>query len=119
MLGVAHVVKNRISKNLSEFGGSTYAGVILHGDFDGMNSSLARCPSTGTTAWQDSLSIASNAGTNPIGKNLWFNTNSIYDVRTLPFSGYVGYSFDNGNSYRKVVEKIVIGKHTFFRVDGY
>lgn len=118
--GVAYVVKNRISKNLSEFGGNTYAGVILKpGEFHGMTTSFARCPSTSSTAWKDSLSIANNAGTNPVGKSLWFNTNSVYNARTFNFPDFEGYSFDGGASYARVVEKYVIGGHTFFRVQGY
>ncbi|TKI46647.1 hypothetical protein [Lysinibacillus tabacifolii] len=38
-----------------------------------MTTSSARCHSTGTTTWKDSLSIAGNTGTNPIGTTLWFN----------------------------------------------
>lgn len=118
--GVAYVVKNRIAKNLSEFGGNTYSGVILKpGSFEGMTTSYARCPSTSTTSWQDSLSVATNSGTNPVGKSLWFNTNSVYKARTFQFPSYEGYTFDGGSSYRQVVEKYVIGNHTFFRVQGY
>ncbi|MEK4671326.1 cell wall hydrolase [Niallia sp. FSL R7-0271] len=118
--GVTYVVKNRIAKNSSTFGGNTYSGVILKkGEFAGMTESGARCPSTSTTAWKDSLSIATSPGTNPVGKTLWFNANSTYNARSFPFPGYEGYSFDGGSSYIKVVEKYVIGGHTFFRVQGY
>lgn len=118
--GVAHVVKNRVSKNSSVFGGGTYAGVILKpGEFQGMTTSLARCPSTSSIAWTDSLSIANSIGNSPVGKTLWFNTNSLYKQRSFTFPSYEGYTFNNGNSYIKVVEKYVIGGHTFFRVDGY
>ncbi|MEK3993065.1 cell wall hydrolase [Robertmurraya sp. FSL R5-0851] len=120
--GVGFVVKNRIAKNLSEFGGNTYSGVILKpGSFAGMTTSLARCPSTTSTAWLDSLSVASNinTATNPVGKTLWFNTNSVYTSRTYQFPTYVGYTFNGGASYSQVVEKYVIGGHTFFRVSGY
>ncbi|WP_337982977.1 hypothetical protein [Lysinibacillus sp. C5.1] len=51
-----------------------------------MTTSSARCHSTGTTTWKDSLSIAGNTGTNPIGTTLWFNANDTYKARTLQFS---------------------------------
>ncbi|WP_226681586.1 cell wall hydrolase [Sutcliffiella horikoshii] len=119
--GVAYVVKNRINKNLSVFGGNTYSGVILkQGEFQGMTTSRARCPQTSTQAWKDSLSIATNSGTNPVGKTLWFNTNSVYKARSFPFPGWLdGYTFDGGISYSEVVEKVIVGNHTFFRVYPY
>lgn len=45
--GVAWVVSNRVDKNLSEFGGNTYKGVILKTNaFEGMTSINARQPNT-------------------------------------------------------------------------
>ncbi|MFM9279262.1 cell wall hydrolase [Paenibacillus jiagnxiensis] len=119
--GVYHVVVNRKAKNLSEFGGNTTLGIATaSGQFAGMNTSNARCPDTSSSAWRDSLSVAQNGGANRIGKCLWFNTNSLYRNRTRPASGGgEEYTFDGGASYRKVVEKVPIGGHTFFRVSGY
>ena len=78
--GVYWVVVNRKAKNSSEFGGNTVAGVVLHPDaFAGMLTINARCPDTSSSAWSDSLSIAQNGGTNPIGNCLWFNGNDYYN----------------------------------------
>lgn len=118
-LGVYWVVVNRKNKNTSEFGGNTTAGVVLKsGAFDGMKTSNARCPSTSSTAWAESLSTASNGGTNPIGKCLWFNGNEYYGTHTKTVNGQEKYTF-NGSTYIDVVEKVVIQDHTFFRLTGY
>lgn len=117
--GCYHVVFNRIALNLSEFGGNTVNGVLLKQyQFTGMTTVSAREPSTSTQAWKDSLNIAMNGGANPIGSCLWFNTNALYKNRTRLRNGKEEYTF-NGSSYREVVEKRVIGNHTFFRVSGY
>lgn len=117
--GCYHVVLNRVAQNLSEFGGSTINGVILHsGQFSGMTTASARQPNRSTQAWTDSLNVALNGGPNPIGGCLWFNTNALYSNRTRIRNGKEEYSF-NGSTYREVVEKRVIGNHTFFRVSGY
>lgn len=118
--GVYHVVANRKAKNSSEFGGNTILGVATKsGQFAGMTTSSARCPDTNSSAWSDCLSVAQNGGTNPIGKCLWFNTTTLYGQRTRAVSGGgEEYTF-NGSTYTKVVEKVVIGNHTFFRLSGY
>ena len=118
--GVYHVVANRKAKNKSEFGGNTVAGVVLRsGAFAGMTTSNARCPETSSSEWQDSLSVAQNGGSNPIGSCLWFNRYDTYDDNSRPASGGgEEYSFD-GEKYTKVVEKVEIGDHIFFRLSGY
>ncbi|MNJ51819.1 Cell Wall Hydrolase [compost metagenome] len=118
--GVYYVVSNRKAKNSSEFGGNTVAGVVLKkSQFSGMTTNNARCPDKDSTAWKDSLSVASNGGTNPIGKCLWFNGNDKYKERiTTDKDGNEFYTHP-GSTAKKVVEKVVIGKHTFWRVEGY
>ncbi|CAM5197208.1 hypothetical protein UACE39S_04335 [Ureibacillus acetophenoni] len=119
--GVAHVVNNRVEKNLTKFGGGTIKGVILkEGEFEGMKSIYARCPGTDTDGWKESLSVAQNIGANPVGDTLWFNRNDIYDQNSdyLPALMADAYTFD-GETYHEVVEKTIIGNHTFFRVYPY
>lgn len=117
--GVYYTVVNRKAKNSTEFGGNTVAGVVLKANqFSGMTTNNARCPDTSSTAWADSLSVASSGGTNPIGTCLWFNTNTLFANRTKTVNKVEQYTFD-GTNYRDVVEKKVIGDHTFFRVSGY
>lgn len=118
--GCYYVVVNRKAKNLPEFGGNTVNGILLQRyQFSGMTTSYARCPDTSSQGWQDSLSVALNGGTNPIGKCLWFNTNSMYSSSIKIVSGKEYYTFNGGATYQEVVEKVVIGNHTFFRVSGY
>ena len=120
----AFVAKNRKDKNASEFGGNTWEGVLLkENQFVGMTTANALRPDTSSTVWSTSLDIAKNLSskTNPIGKCLWFNTNSLYSSRIRNVNGQGGpeqYKFPGGE-YRDVVEKKVIGNHTFFRVSGY
>ncbi|GAA0353065.1 cell wall hydrolase [Bacillus horti] len=117
--GCYHVVLNRIAVNLAEFGGNTINGTILHPyQFTGMTTLSAREPNRSTQAWTDSLDVALNGGANPIGSCLWFNTNALYNNRSRIRNGREEYSF-NGLTYREVVEKRVLGNHTFFRVSGY
>lgn len=119
--GCAHVAKNRKAKNTTEFGGNTYEGVLLKKyQFAGMTTESARKPDLTSTAWKDSLEIASNMATttNPIGSCLWFVTNTYFKSHSRTKDGVEEYTFD-GTNYRKVVEKVVIGNHTFFRVQGY
>ncbi|MNI87268.1 hypothetical protein D3C73_1444500 [compost metagenome] len=92
--------------------------VLKSGAFEGMTTSNARCPATSSTAWTDCLSTATNGGTNPIGKCLWFNGNDYYATRIKTVSGKEKYTFD-GSTYTEVVEKVVIQDHTFFRLSGY
>jgi len=118
--GVAHVAKNRKAKNSTEFGGGTYEGVILKpGQFVGMTTISARQPDLNSQAWADSLYIASNLSTqdNPIGTCLWFVSNSYYSSHSRIYNGQAQYTF--GSGYVNVVEKVVIGNQTFFRVTGY
>lgn len=117
--GVAHVVANRKKKNSTEFGGGTVKGVALKKyQFSGMTTSSARCPDTAAQAWKDSLSIAGNSGTNPIGNCLWFNTNAKYKERVTLKNG-VEYYTHPGSTAKKVTQKYVIGNHTFWLVEGY
>lgn len=120
--GCAHVANNRKKKNTTEFGGGTFAGVLLKsGQFAGMTTASARQPDLTSSAWTDSLSVAANMATmaNPIGTCLWFVTNTYYSSHTRTSNGTEQYSFDGGSTYTDVVEKKVIGNHTFFRVSGY
>lgn len=127
LYGVARVVHNRVLKNLTEFGGSSVKGVILKtpGGFVGMTTVDARCPYTDGVQgaeWRAALQAANIYGTepNPVGKTLWFNTNSVYSSRVIKDSqGKDTYKFPNISYYQTVVEKYIVGGHTFFRVSGY
>lgn len=123
--GCGFVVRNRMAKNSSEFGGKYYSDVILKKyAFEGMTTSSALKPDVNSTAWKECLDLASkfflNPGNlkNPIGKCLWFVTNSLYKQKIKTSGSTESYTFD-GSNYVKVVEKKVIGGHTFFRVSGY
>ena len=119
--GCAYVAKNRKDRNEKQFGGNTWEGVLLKaGQFAGMSTSAALKPDTTSDGWKDSLDIAKNLSdkSNPIGSCLWFNTNSLYSKQSKTESGKEYYKFGSG-SYNEVVEKVVIGDHTFFRVSGY
>ncbi|SEK43245.1 cell wall hydrolase [Paenibacillus sp. OK003] len=118
--GVAWVVSNRVDKNLSEFGGNTYKGVILKTNaFEGMTSSNARQPNTSSTAWSDSVeqALASSRLSNPIGTCLWFVTNTYFASKVIKSGTTEYWNFGAGNN--KIVEKKVLGDHTFYRVEGY
>lgn len=120
--GVAQVVVNRQLKNLSEFGGNNVRNVVLKqpGGFVGMTTSLARCPSD-YTQWNNSYNAASDPGsaTVRVRSSLWFNTNALFALRDgYDSSGNLTYTFP-GQSPKRVVEKVVIGNHTFFNVAGY
>lgn len=119
--GVAYVALNRRDSGKSEFGGSTFESVILKKyQFEGMTTSRARKPDLESDAWADSLDIASNMSTtkNPIGDCLWFMTNSAYKKGASGSGSNETFTF-SGSTAKKVVEKKVIGNHTFFRVEGY
>lgn len=121
--GVAFIAYNRKQKNLSEFGGNTWEGVLLKG-FDGIRSARALKPDTSSQAWKDSLDIAQNISskTNPIGKCLWHNTKEAYNLHIRNAGGQGDpeqYKFSDLYGYRDVVEKKTIGDHIFFRVSGY
>lgn len=113
--GCYWVYANRLVKNSTQFGKSTYEILTKPGEFVGMKGSLAHKPNRTSTAWNDSCKIAVSgaSNSNPVGKCLWFNTNSTFKSRSNS-SG--GYTFDGGKTYKKVLEKVVIGNHTFFRV---
>ncbi|MEK4277679.1 cell wall hydrolase [Paenibacillus sp. FSL R7-0026] len=118
--GVAWVVSNRVDKNLSEFGGNTYKGVILKTNaFEGMTSINARQPNTSSTAWTDSVeqALASSRLSNPIGKCLWFVTNTYFASKVIKSGATEYWNFGAGN--KKIIEKKVLGDHTFYRVEGY
>ena len=119
--GCAYIAKNRKEKNTTEFGGDTWKGVLLkEGQFVGMTTENALKPDVSSSEWEDSLDIAKNLSdqTNPIGSCLWFNTNTYYGKQSKTEKGKEYYRFGKG-SYNEVVEKVVIGDHTFFRVKGY
>jgi len=122
--GVAQVVLNRQLKNLSEFGGTGTSSVVLKRlpiSFDGMTQVTARCPQD-LTQWNNSYNAASDPGsaTVKVGTTLWFNKNSLFETQSkIDSSGYLVYKFPGQTNYQRVVEKKVIGNHTFFRVSGY
>lgn len=119
---ITQLVLNRQHKNLSEFGGNTAQGVVLKtpGGFVGMTTASARCPSTSTQGWTDSLAAASNPGSTLIGDSLWFNTNTLFSQQSrINSSGYLEYKFPGTSTYKRVMEKHVVGNHTFFRITGY
>lgn len=124
-VGVAYVIKNRYNKNLNEFGYKNEKNIMLKDkQFDGLKSkSLAYQPDTSLQAWKDSIFIAQDyfmnglRYNNPIGKCLWFVTSSLYNNNTVTTSGKEYYTGWGGKSL--VVEKVILGNHTFFRVDGY
>lgn len=118
-VAIYHIAMNRLRKNLSEFGRPTLKDVLLKtpGGFDGLTTSYARTPDVTSQAWKDSCDIAMTGGTNPIGNCLWYNTNTVFTSNTYTSGGYTYYRF--GTSSKKIIEKVVIGKHTFFRVEGY
>lgn len=123
--GVAFVCLNRRNYRTTYFnGGKTYENVILdpRDRFDGMTKHGARCPDKNSTAWKESLNIASNMATqpNPIGTCLWFVRKDLWPNKTLPAPGGGElYQFLPGEPFRKVVEKKTIGEHIFFRVEGW
>lgn len=115
------IAKNRVARNSSEFGGSYYQDVILYpGAFLGVWTDAALRPDLSSAAWNDCLSIAQNYYSsygNPIGTCLWFNTTSYYNSVIRVVNGVEQYNL--GTGYLNVVEKYVIGNHTFFKVQGY
>ena len=122
--GVACVARNRKDHaSSSEFGGTTYKEVILHpNQFSTVGTSRFLAPDLNSTAWSDSLEIALNMDevVNPISACLWFNTNSLYNNRSRVVNGQEQYTFSTTNpNYKDVVEKHVLGNHTFFRLRGY
>lgn len=122
--GCAYVVKNRRDKNLAEFGGTDWGDIVTHsGQFAGMSTDAALRPDTTSSAWTKSLEAARDVVrgfgkiANPIGTCLWFNSNSYYQNVIKIRNNKEYYNFGAGE--REVVEKVIIGGHTFFRVSGY
>lgn len=118
--GVAWVVSNRVDKNLGEFGGNTYKGVILRQNaFEGMTTINARQPVTSSTTWLDSVeqAVISSRLSNPIGTCLWFVGNDHFAANVIKSGSIEYWNFGEGN--KKIVEKKVLGDHTFFKVEGY
>lgn len=122
--GCAYVVKNRKDKNLTEFGGTDWGDIVTHpGQFAGMLTESALKPDTSSDAWTKSLQAARDVVrgfekiANPIGTCLWFNSNTYYQSVIVTRDNKEYYNFGAGE--REVVEKVVIGNHTFFRVSGY
>lgn len=109
-------------KKASGFGGTTYKDVILaDGQFKSVGKPKFLQPDLSSTAWKDSLNIALNMDTvvNPISACLWFVTNSDYKKYMITENGVEKYKFPGTDKYQQVVEKKVLGNHTFFRVSGY
>jgi len=50
---------------------------------------------------------------------MWFVTNSYYEDNSRTYNGQEQYTFNGGSTWKNIVEKNVIGSHTFFRVTGY
>lgn len=120
--GVAWTVINRVSKNLSQFGGDSYENVILYPNaFEGMTKPEARQPDTSSVAWQDSVeqALSSSRLPNPIGSCLWFVGNTYFAANVSPNASASVQYWNFGTGNRKIVEKKVIGGHTFFRVEGF
>ena len=121
---VACVARNRKDHaKASEFGGTTYKEVILKpNQFTSVGNNKFLEPDLDSTAWSDSLDIALNMDTvvNPISACLWFNTNSLYNSRSRIVNGQEQYTFSETNPYyQDVIQKGVVGNHTFFRLSGY
>ncbi|WP_289137792.1 cell wall hydrolase [uncultured Brevibacillus sp.] len=120
--GVAFVIKNRKDRDSREFGGNTYKGVILKkNQFDGVNRSAMLKPDTSSRSWKDSLDIAKNMSDkdNPIGDCLWFNADWLWEKQSFDDGREVTYNFPKESKVHRVVEMREIGKHVFFRVEGY
>lgn len=121
--GVACVARNRKDHaKASMFGGTTYKDVILcDGQFTSITTSNFLKPDLNSTAWKDSLNIALNMDTvvNPISACLWFNKNDDYKTHTKIENGVEKYLFPGTEKYQQVIEKKVLGGHTFFRLSGY
>lgn len=117
--GCFRVYANRLLIDVPEFGHTTF-DIITNptNGFDGMKNSLAHAPNRSSQAWIDSCNIAAlGAGnSNPVGKSLWFNTTPLFKSR-LNSAGK--YTFNGGITYKTVTDKYEIGKHTFFRIEGY
>lgn len=87
--------------------------------FEGMTTINARQPDTSSTAWSDSVeqALASSRLSNPIGKCLWFVTNTYFASKVIKSGTTEYWNFGAGN--KKIIEKKVLGDHTFYRVEGY
>ena len=125
-VGCAFVAKNRKDYGDDTFGGSTWQGVLLKEyQFDGMTTEAALRPDITKAAWEECLDIAldvtRNYGNynNPIGGCLWFNANATYSNNSKVENGKEYYRFGTNASYNEVVEKVIIGGHTFFRIVNY
>lgn len=119
--GVFWVCANRILLDIAEFGHTTWEVCTNPSNsFDGMKTSLAHRPDQSSQAWYDScrISITNSGNVNPIGKCLWFNKNDFFNSNSYTYGGYTYYKFPGSTVYQKLVEKVVIGNHTFFRVEG-
>jgi|GEM_PF-667903 hypothetical protein len=125
-IGVAYVIKNRHFENLPEFGGSNEKNIMLHpNQFDGLKSkTLAYQPNINLQSWKDSLFIAQDyfyyglRYDNPIGNCLWFVGTNYYANHSYTSGGNEYYTgFGTGSSL--VTEKVILGGHVFFLVDGY
>ena len=118
--GVVWVISNRVDKNLSEFGGNSYKGVVLYPyAFEGMTTIYAREPDNTSQAWDDCVSeaLAFSRSPNPIGNCLWFVPNLDFAANVIDDGTTEYWNFGRGN--RKIIEKVVVDNQTFFRVEGY
>lgn len=121
--GVAWVIRNRLTINKPKEFGSNYKEIVLNtaNRFDGLYSPAGLAPDTSSKAWKECLDIAKRIKTmqtyeNPIDHCLWFNASWLYDKVIKENNGK--YKFGGGKPV-KVVNHRVIGKQTFFLVEGY
>jgi len=121
---IAAIVANRKQCKTNEFRNqNTVEDVVLYaGAFDGITYSKNTVlkPDTSSQAWHDGLYIAINSADqdNPIGKCLWFIQNASFENRVIRKNGKEYYQWA-GTPEQLIVEKVVIGGHTFFRVENY
>lgn len=115
--GVACVLRNR--KEHRRFPNSYREVILQENQFSGMNSHYAMRPDTSSANWIASVAVAKQIATvaNPIGTCTFFKTNSSYN-NNIVSSGPPEVIYFSGANL-EVLEKKVIGNHTFFRVEGY
>ena len=115
--GVACVLRNR--KGHRRFPNS-YREIILQANqFSGMGTGYAMRPDTSLANWIASVAVAKQISTvaNPIGTCTFFKRNDVYNNSIVSSGPPEVIYFASTNV--EVLEKVVIGNHTFFRVEGY
>lgn len=108
---VAYVVRNRVIKNLPEFGGSTYRGVMLKTfpdgsvAFAGLQNPRALKPNINSNEWRDSVNVAGTflSYQNLIGGCLWFWRSDYYNSNSRS-GGSLGQVY-LGGKWQYVTEK--------------